>query len=136
MVCEWPFIGILFLVLIVYIVATEIQSQDCDRRLCYNTTPQPHLNDDPETIIDKLITTLRPNHTPVEWRKSLLIGLVVAYLVITVLGVPLMLSRYVLTTLIIFIFVYVALTWTSWVYWRHLDTQIERKLIQQRLSLN
>ena len=131
----WPLLGLVILLLFVYIVATEIQSQDCDSRLCYNTTSAPNNEDQPEQMIDKMVTTLRVNHSPVEWRKALLIGLIVAYLVIVVLDVPLTLSNYLLTVFIIFIIVYFASTWTNWTSWRCLDNWIERELIRLRSEI-
>lgn len=131
----WPLIALLILLLFVYLVSTEIQSQDCNDRLCYNTTPSPQEKDDPHQIIDKMITTLRVNHSPVEWRKALLIGLLVAFLVILILGLPMTLRNFALATLTVFIIVYFASTWTNWTYWRNMDNSIERQLLQLRSEI-
>ena len=131
----WPFIALLFLLLFVYLISTEIQSQDCDDRLCYNTTPTPQSEDNPRQMIDKMIATLRVNHSPVEWRKALLIGLLVAFLVILVLGLPLTIRNFVLATLIVFIIVYFASTWTNWTYWRGMDNWVEHQLLRLRSEL-
>lgn len=129
---SWPFIALLFLLLVVYLISTEIQSQDCLDRLCYNTTSEPNLTDGPNQAIDKMVTTLRVNHSPVEWRKALLIGLIASLIIIVVLGIPLKLSNFILVGLIIFLFVYFAATWTSWKWWRELDVYIERHLVVMR----
>ena len=128
----WPFVALLFLLLFVYLIWTEIQSQDCDGRLCYNTTPQAESTDTAREMIDKMITTLRVNHSPVEWRKALLIGLFVSFLVIVLTGLTLNLRNFVLAGLIVFILVYFAATWTNWVYWKEIDVYIERQLLQLR----
>lgn len=128
----WPWVALLFLLLFVYLVATEIQSQDCADRLCYNTTSEPNLDDKSSAMIDKLVTTLRVNHSPVEWRKALLIGMIVSLVVIVVFNIPLTLCTFILLGLIVFIFVYFASTWTNWVWWRCHDTYIERQLIALR----
>lgn len=125
----WSLISLLFLLLVVYLISTEIQSQDCYERICYNTTPEAQSEDKPSEMIDKIITTLRVNHSPVEWRKALLIGLFVASCVILLTGVCSTLSNFILITLIVFIIVYFAATWTNWTYWRQIDNYIERQLL-------
>jgi hypothetical protein len=125
----WPFLAILFLALFVYLISTEIQSQDCQDRLCYNTTPQVTSFDHPRTMVEKLITTLRVNHNPVEWRKALLIGLFVSFIVIVVKGVPLTMKNFLLISLIVFIIAYSTLSWTDWSYRREVDNYIERRLL-------
>ncbi len=131
----WPFVALLILLLFVYLTSTEIQSQDCENRLCYNTTPAPGEEDTPRQMIDKMITTLRVNHSPVEWRKALLIGLFAAFIVILVLGLPLTLRNFVLATLTVFIIVYFASTWTNWTYWRGMDNHIEQQLLRLRSEI-
>jgi hypothetical protein len=131
----WPWIALLFLLLFVYLVSTEIQSQDCHERLCYNTTPTPNPEDTPYSMIDKLITTLRVNHSPVEWRKALLLGLITSLIVLAFFAKCLTLSNFILVGLIVFIVVYFAATWTNWTYWRGVDTCLERELLRLRSKI-
>lgn len=131
----WSLISLLFLLLVVYLVSTEIQSQDCYERICYNTTSEAKADDEPSQMIDKMITTLRVNHSPVEWRKALLIGLLVASFVILLTGVCATLSNFILITLIVFIIVYFASTWTNWTYWRQVDNCLERQLLILRSQI-
>lgn len=130
---HWPWLAILFILLFVYLVATEIQSQDCDNRRCYNTTPIPSSDDTTRDMIDKIITTARINHNPVEWRKALLIGFIVSLVTLIAFG-RLNLRNFVLIGLIVFILVYFAATWLNWIYWRQVDVTIEKSLLHLRMS--
>ena len=132
----WPGLALLFLLLFVYLVTTEIQSQDCEDRLCYNTTPSPQAGDSSYDMIDKMVTTLRVNHSPVEWRKALMIGLILSLVIICLFGSTMTIRNYVIIVLIIFLVVYFISTWTNWVYWRDVDTKIDRKLLRLRSHLN
>lgn len=125
----WPFLGFFFLGIIIYLLISEIASQDCESQVCVNATPCPERRDMPEEIIDKLIVTLRTNHSPVEWRKALLIGLIISFVI---LFPRITLRNYLLVALIIFFTTYFSLTWSSWNYWRKTDNYIEEQLLSLR----
>lgn len=124
----WPALGLVLVGLFIYLIWTELLSQDCTSRSCYNATPIPTTLDTPRQIIDKMVTTLRVNHSPVEWRKGLMIGLVVTLII----GFGLCLPNPIVVVLIIFIVVYFVATWTNWTRWRCLDVRLEQDLLRLR----
>ncbi len=124
----WLFGYFIVLLLLVYLIFTETQSQACKDRLCYNTTASPSELDTKHTMVDKMITTLRVNHNPVEWRKALLIGLVVAFVAPMFFGCALGVRNFIMTALLIFIVIYFIMAWHNWTVWREVDVEIEREL--------
>lgn len=125
-------VGIIFIVICIYILATEYASQNCLDRHCLNTTPHANSNDTPKEIIDKLIATIRTNHSPVEWRKSLFIGIVVAFLVLYFCNLKWNLKNFVIIMFIVFFFVYATLTYITWAYYLPLETCLESNLTTLR----
>lgn len=125
-------VAIIFIVICIYILISEYSSQNCLDRHCLNTTPYVDSNDTPKEIIDKLVTTLRTNHNPVEWRKSLFLGIVISFLVLYFCDLNWSLKNFVIIMFIVFFFVYATLTYITWSYYVPVETCLENKLMTLR----
>lgn len=68
--------GVLYLGCILFLIWSEIGSNDCLRSWCRNKTPSSSSQDSRPENIDKSIETLRRISNTVIWRRSLLIALI------------------------------------------------------------
>lgn len=121
---------LLLLTLCLYLVTLELASQDCQGKLCYNSTPSPTKDDSTQEIINKLALTLEINHSPVDWRRALIIGIVVGLIFLPCVNI----NTCVVVMILIFMCVYLSFSWSNWVYWRPIDLHIEDLLTHIRLS--
>lgn len=124
-------------VILIYLLWSEIKSQDCLNRTCINSTPPVNLKDSFRTAIDKTIETLRKNHIIVGWRRALMIAIIVSIPIILFL-----LHRwpsgfeFLITVTIIFVIVYFSSVWLQAFWWGQNDLKIERSLMEIRRSLS
>jgi len=120
-------------VILLYLVWTEIKSQDCLNRQCINSTPLVNLKDTSRTAIDKTIETLRKNHIIVGWRRALMIAIIVSIPIIFFLihrfpsG-----FEFVVVVTIIFVIVYFSSVWLQAFWWGQNDLKIEKSLMTLR----
>jgi uncharacterized membrane-anchored protein len=115
---------------IIYLVWTEIKSQDCLESRCINSTPPVTAKDPPKMAADKTIETLRKNHTIVGWRRAMLVAIAVTIPIAFFLlhQFPSGFDFFVITT-IIFIVVYFSSVWLQARWWGMNDLKIERSLL-------
>ncbi len=132
---NWPFLALIFLGVFVWVAYSELLSQDCLDQPCLNKTPVPHQEDTTTEMIDKLITTLRVGHSPVNWRQALMISLIMAFVIILFFNLNWTLRNYGIILLLIFVVVYAILAWSIWSYWRPINMKIEKSLIDLRSRL-
>ena len=120
-------------IVIVFLIWSEDRSQNCRDKICINTTPSAQVDDHPHDIIDKSAETLRRNQITVDWRRSMLIAMVVA-----IVTVPFILKKWptsrqmVIATMVIFIVAYISCVWMQERWWVAHGNHIEKHLLQYR----
>lgn len=123
--------------IILYLVWSEIGSQDCLKSRCNNSTPPVSAKDPSKIAIDKTIETLRKTHTIVGWRRALLVAILVTIPIAVFLlhHFPSGFEFFIIVT-IIFIVVYFSSVWLQARWWGMNDLKIERALLLFRHSIS
>lgn len=135
----WP---IIVIALVIFLVWTEYESQYCrvietdegPVQFCSDKV-QPILpTDTPEMIIDKIIYSLRKNHTVISWRRALLASIISMVLILMYYyrtALPNGFIFFMLVLVLMFI-IYFPLTWFGAHWFRMNDDKIERSLRELR----
>jgi len=137
----WPLIVI---VVLVYLIWSEYGSQDCRRQNCNNRARivyvedrydlsgvghRKEMVDSDEEIIDKISDNLMLNHTIVTWRRSIIVAILAAIIILLIFckefphGFTVL-----LTILIIFMAVQISANWFQAHWWLFNDYRIEESL--------
>ena len=127
----WP---ILIITIVVFLVWAEYGSQDCRNQTCNNKAPIIHPNDTSSEIIDKILYTVRKNHTIIGWRRSLLIAIFSTLLILILLYSTKMVHGFVffIIAVIIFLVSYFTSAWFQSHWYTFNDTKIENSLKELR----
>lgn len=124
----WWLIIVVFLIF--FTIWSEHGSQDALNRLCHNSTPAVEPGDSINVSIEKTIETVRKNHTLVGWRRSLLIGLIVAIPIIWVIKGQFPTGFIFLVVVgAVTIGAYFSTVWMEYNWWSGIDTKIEDGLL-------
>ncbi len=128
----WPIIAI---VVAVFLVRTEIGSQNCSiirdgKQLCNHDSPLPSEHDLPEETINKMIKSLRRHHTAVGWRRAMLVAIIISIILLMWLNKGKMVHGLVffITAVIIFVIVYFISVWFQSKWFTKNDIDIEKNL--------
>lgn len=126
----WP---IILIVIVVYLIWSEYGSQDCRKQNCNNRARMVHAEDTDREIIDKVSDNLMRNHTIVTWRRSIIISIVIALLILILFckefphGFTVL-----LTVLFVFMAVQISANWFQAHWWLFNDYKIDRSLQELR----
>jgi hypothetical protein len=124
---------ILICALSVFLIWSEVGSQDCLNRWCNNTTPSVIETDSPRQMIDKTIDTLRKQHTIVGWRRAMLVAIIVTLIVtVSILHRFPTGFQFFMVAVFIFLIVYFSSVWIQARWWGQNDSKIERQLMLLR----
>lgn len=101
----WP---VIFMGVIIYLILSEIGSQDCTTQNCNNKLPV--LNDDDTSVemIDKINEALRKLHRTVTWRLSMICAIIISVFILAVFYMSKMISGIVFFILVLTIFFIIA----------------------------
>lgn len=116
--------------LILFLIHSEIGSQDCLSKTCHNSTPEVTKEDSIDQARIKLIATLRKNHFLVAWRRALILALIIT-LIFKFTYIRNLSGRYYWAIVIIlFVLFYAALEVPQKCHWKHVDEHIEDSLLR------
>ena len=124
----------LFVIMTIFIniMRTEIKSQDCLGKTCYNTTPEASPDDKNSEALCKILETLKRNHTLVGWRRSLMISIVVCIPIIFILGLEWNVHNLVISIIVIFMITYASIIIFQNHWWVKKDKVVENSLLMLR----
>src|SRR5680860_27605 len=130
----WP---IVVIVIVVFLVWSEYGSQDCRSQQCNNKAETIDPNDDYRTSIDKIILTIKRNHTIVGWRRSLLVAIFATLLILMWMCRTTMVHGFIffLIAVMIFFATYFVSAWLQWTWFTNNDLKIEKYLRELRTKL-
>lgn len=120
-------------VILFYLVISEIRSQDCLSGNCENTVDLPSELDSKNVAVDRSIELLQRSYTSVGWRRGLIVGLLVACvmsLYMYYLGIHFSWKKFILITVIVFIFTYSMYQWFQISYIKPVCWQAENTLVR------
>jgi len=127
----WP---VIFAAVIIYLILSEVGSQDCTTQHCNNKLPV--LNEDDTTVemIDKINEGLRKNHRTVTWRLSFICAVIISIIIVALFYVNKMISGIVMFLLILLIFFIIAacFSWFNAHYYRQISYKEEQVLQELR----
>jgi hypothetical protein len=127
-------LGVVILTIILfYLVISEIRSQDCLSGKCENTVDLPSKSDPKDVAVDRTIELLQRSYTSVGWRRGMIVGLVVACIMslyMHFLGIRLSWKKFILITVIVFIFTYSMYQWFQISYIKPVCWQAENTLVR------
>jgi len=130
----WPIIAV---VIIGFISWTEFKSQNCTEN-CINKPPPIEADDTAKETIDKITIAIRNQHKMVSWRRSIVISIVLAIIIIVLINAS---SGYMwfpngFTVLMVgsflFLAYYFSASWFGAHWWRNIDKKIEDVLLELR----
>lgn len=120
---------IIVIVLIVFLFWTEINHNECTDQLCHMKAELMEKTDTTEEMINKVISNLTLNHNIVNWRRSMLISLLLAFGVIFIFyHVFAPGFDYIMIVLILFFIIYFSTAWVGAHWWKNNDKKIEKEL--------
>lgn len=125
---DWWIIVILFIT--IYLVISEISSQDCRDQVCINHTKEAKSNNSITENIDLTIETLRREHTLVSWRRAVIASFIVILVVTFIITKrwPSGYDFFILFT-IIFTIIYFSIVWFQTNWWRRNNDKVEDHLL-------
>ncbi len=102
---------------IIILIILEYKDHDCiSGKTCIHSTPEPNIEDKDIEYVDKLINMVRNNYDYISWRRALLVGLIVPFIIIYYLKGRLpTLMEWLIVGIIVFFIVYLS---SSWI-WAH-----------------
>ena len=119
----WVFSVIIFIIILIF---EEISYEP----------PQYKSYDNKKELIDHVLGKIRHNHiAEINWRRSLIISLITAFILNYFLFYPSEIPPgfvYFFIVIILFSSIYFATAWTSCHWWRMIDYQIEDSLLEFR----
>jgi FtsH-binding integral membrane protein len=128
---------ILVLLIIIYLIWAENGSQNCYERECNNLPPKVNSDSYLENI-SRVIETIRLNHTYVDWRRAMLIALILAFIIPIVLSVVFNQDvnlngyRYFVIATVMFFLIYSFFIYHQRDFARSRDKEIENHLLSLR----
>lgn len=122
----WPLI---IIGIVTYLVWTEYGSQDCRQQNCNNRAEIIYPEDSISEIIKKISANLSKNHAIVEWRRSLLVAIIVG-LILLFIFCPRFPDGFtvLITIFLIFFVVHFVSVWFSVHWWKMNDYKIDLSL--------
>ncbi len=124
---------IIVIVLILVLFWNETRDNNCIDQQCHMKAKLIKETDSMEEMINKTISNLTLNHSLVNWKRSLLISLLLA------LGVVFIFYHtfapgfdYLMITFILFFWIYFSTAWVGAHWWKNNDKKIEKELIKIR----
>lgn len=101
------------LLIIIYITHSEIGSQDCLNYKCHSWIDTPTVDTPIDENIEKIINMIQNSYTLVGWRRSIIIGLVLSFIItkIVLYNYNLGWREYFIVSIIIMVFSYTAYQW-------------------------
>lgn len=132
-----PFWPILVVVLTVFLIWGEDRSQNCLDKPCQHSAPLPDIKDKPVDLIDKAISGLYLNHTLVDWRRSLLVALLIGLLLFFILNLSNIPTgaEYFTVVLVIFLGIYLSCGYFLWIWFMPKDQEIIDGLLDIRSKI-
>lgn len=131
----WPLI---LIGIVAYLVWTEYGSQDCRQQSCNNRAELIYPEDSIPDIIDKISSNLSKNHSIVDWRRSLLIAILLGLIVLFIFCPKFPDGFTVFITIsLIFLIVHLSSVWFSVHWWKMNDYKIDdclKELLNRHLS--
>lgn len=126
----WPLI---IIGIVAFLVWTEYGSQDCRHQNCNNRAEQIYPEDSITDAISKISTNLMRNHTLVNWRRSLLIAIVIGLIILFIFCPKFPDGFTVLVTIfLVFFVVHLATAWFSSHWWKMIDYKTDHYLQELR----
>ncbi len=131
----WP---IIVITIVVFLVWAEYGSQDCRYQTCNNKAPSIDPNDTTTEAIDKILYTVRKNHTTVGWRRSMLLAIFITLLILIWMCRSRMVHGFVffIIATMIFLATYFASAWFQSHWYTFNDLKIESSLKELRHRLH
>ena len=128
---------IIVIVLIIFLLWAEMSHNECTDQLCHMKAKLIKETDSTDEMINKVISNLTLNHRLINWRRSMLISLLLA------LGVIFYFYHvrapgfdYIMIASILFFIIYFSTVWVGAHWWKNNDKKIEKELIKIRGSIN
>lgn len=127
----WP---VIIMTVLVYLVVSEIGSQDCTTQKCNNKLTPIYETDTTVEMIDKINEGLRKNHRTVTWRISMICAIIISIFIVSFFYATKMISGIVMFLLILVIFFIVAaiFSWFNAHYYRQISYKEEQTLQELR----
>lgn len=105
---SWAIWPVIILTIVIYLIHSEIGSQDCTNQTCNNKLQPIYETDTNVQIIDKINDGLRKNHRTVTWRISFICAIIISLFIIAFFYKNEMISGIVAFLLILTIFFTIA----------------------------
>lgn len=123
----WP---VVVITLSVFLVLSEYGSQDCTEQQCHMRASSISPGDDKTTAINKVLAAVENNHTVVNWRRSMLISILVALAILFVASPHRLPSGrvFLLVCLVVFSALYLFSTLDQNLHWAPVDEEIKNLL--------
>jgi len=131
---SWAIWPVIFTAIVIYLILSEVGSQDCTTQNCNNKLPVLYDTDTDVEMIDKINEMLRKNHRTVTWRLSFIAAVIIALVIVALFYSSNMISGIVffLLMLIIFFVTAACFSWFNAHFWRQISYKEEQTLMELR----